>query len=334
MNGSALMKIGSWMGFDMPPTAVQGRILGSKGVWLLHPHDRNPEAEPRIWIRPSQMKIQLVPRDAFGPEALATLHRAHRIFDFVMPSRSTVPARLSRLTIVNLKHNGVPAQVLIDLMEEGLKAEVNALTQWKGVGAMPLLWNAVNKASGVSFQRLRRTAAGIQRALGLTRRRHDELPDDDDDDLGDLSDMLFTQSSQSESDVAMEGEEAGDVDMPPVSIAEEILERLQAGFSPLEDFHLFSSLQTLLEQVMKSYIKEYHIIVPHAAEAFIVPGKILAASIDRIHLLTSSLDPLGLLKPGEIHFKSSVDLKDGCLYLNPKNVTGDVLVSLCTIRCL
>ena len=267
MNGAALMKIGSWMGFGSPPTAVQGRILGSKGVWMLHPDDRDPAAEPAIWIRPSQMKINLVPPSEFGPTALARVHRAHRIFDLVMPSRSTVPARLSRLTIVNLEYNGVPADVLVKLMEDGLVAEISALTSWKGVGAMPLLWNAVNKASAVSFQRLRRTAAGIQRALGLTRRPNDDVSDDEEDVEG-----LPGSSSQLDPADEVELEDATDVDMPPPSIAEEILARLQAGFSPLEDFHLFNSLKTLLEQVMKSYIKEYHIIVPRSAEAFIVPG--------------------------------------------------------------
>lgn len=269
MNGSALMKIGRWMGFNAPPTAVQGRILGSKGVWLLHPHDRDPQAEPTIWLRPSQMKINLVPPTEFGPDALACLHRAHRIFDLVMPSRSTVPARLSRLTIVNLEHNGVPADVLVQLMRDGLIAEIDALTQWKGVGAMPLLWNAVNKASAVSFQRLRRTAAGIQRALGLTRRRHDEVDDDEDAD----EDVQGSSASQANSTEEDEHEAVSGVDVPPASIAEEILERLQAGFHPLEDFHLFNSMKTLLEQVMRSYIKEYHIVIPKSAEAFIVPGK-------------------------------------------------------------
>lgn len=37
-------------------------------------------------------------------------------------------------------------------------------------------------------------------------------------------------------------------------------------------------------------------------------------------------DPFGILEEDEIHFKSSQDLKDACLDLNPKSVTGDVLV--------
>ena len=265
MNGAALMKIGSWIGAGAPPAAVQGRILGSKGVWMLHPTDRVPDAEPKIWIRQSQMKINLVDPTTFGPTSLASLHRAHRIFDLLMPSRSTVPARLSRLTIVNLEFNGVPANVMIKLMKDGLKQEVEALTQWNGASAMPLLWNAVNKAAGVSFQRLRRSAAGIQRALGLTRRRGED--DSDDEDTPEVHPTDSRTSNEAEED-----HRANDVDMAPLSIAESILERVQSGFSPLQDRPLFNDLKALLTQVIKSFVKEYHIVVPESAEAFIVPG--------------------------------------------------------------
>ncbi|GJE86474.1 RNA dependent RNA polymerase [Phanerochaete sordida] len=302
MNGAALMQIGKWMGFGSPPTAVQGRILGSKGVWLLHPTDRAPDAPPRIWIRPSQRKIRLLP--VYTTDTLKTLHRAHRIFDLVMPSRSTVPARLSRLTIVNLAHNRVPTHILSTLMEDGLRAEVEGLTQWHGAGALPLLWHAVNKASGTSFQRLRRTAAGIQRALGLTRRRNEE--DDEDEDAAPMSQEWPFE--QDEGETYVEESTKPDVDVPPLTIGEGILERIQAGFSPLKDHYLYMELKALLKNVMESYIKEYHIIVPESAEAFIVP------------------DPYGLLEEGEIHFKSSQDLRDACEHLNPKSISGDVLI--------
>ncbi|EKM56512.1 uncharacterized protein PHACADRAFT_118286 [Phanerochaete carnosa HHB-10118-sp] len=299
MNGAALMRVGKWIGSGSPPTAVQGRILGSKGVWLLHPDDRAPTAEPRIWIRPSQRKIRLVRE--YNAESLATLHRAHLIFDLVMPSRSTVPARLSRLTIVNLAHNGVPTKILTALMEGGLKAEVEGLTQWQGASAMPLLWHAVNKASGTSFQRLRRTAAGIQRALGLTRRHNEDESDGEDD----AAPLPFEVDN---GDAVIDEPTKPDTDAPPPAIGEGILERIQAGFSPLTDIHLYNELKTLLKIVMESYIKDYHIIVPESAEAFIVP------------------DPYGLLEEDEIHFKSSQDLKDACEHLNPKSVVGDVLI--------
>lgn len=38
------------------------------------------------------------------------------------------------------------------------------------------------------------------------------------------------------------------------------------------------------------------------------------------------VDPLGVLNEGEIHFRSSQDIVEGCLYLDPKTIVGDVLV--------
>lgn len=38
------------------------------------------------------------------------------------------------------------------------------------------------------------------------------------------------------------------------------------------------------------------------------------------------LDPYGVLKPGEIHFRSSKDLKPALEDLNPNILLGDVLV--------
>lgn len=39
------------------------------------------------------------------------------------------------------------------------------------------------------------------------------------------------------------------------------------------------------------------------------------------------LDPWGVLNEGEIHFRSSQNIVEGCLYLDPKTIVGDVLVS-------
>ncbi|TFY58923.1 hypothetical protein EVG20_g7977, partial [Dentipellis fragilis] len=77
MNGAALIHIAQHLQLPTRPTAVQGRIAGAKGVWLLHPTDRLSTEPPRIWIRDSQNKIKL--------PALDALDRAHLIFDLVGP---------------------------------------------------------------------------------------------------------------------------------------------------------------------------------------------------------------------------------------------------------
>ena len=118
MNGAALSAIARQMGYEERPTAVQGRIGGAKGIWVLHPGEQSHTGVPKIWIRASQRKISY---KKFGPGQL--------IFDLVQPPRVTLPSRLSRLTDLNLAHNGVPTETCVELMKETLDAEVTPLTE-------------------------------------------------------------------------------------------------------------------------------------------------------------------------------------------------------------
>lgn len=262
MNGAALMAImrqltGLGSDRDRRPTAVQGRIFGSKGLWVLHPEDQSPDAPPRIWIRDSQIKVKLVPPvsedERWNTGQLQQLHPAHLIFDLVGPSRASTGARLSRSTLMNLSHNGVPTEVLVTLMRSSLELEIAPLLSWTGPHAEVLLHNAIDRSGRVSLTRIQRAAAGTARALGLTRwlqeRGEGDEPDGDSDTL----------------DPAPVVEEA-------ITLHEKILCTLQAGFSPLENIHLYEDFKTAVTRVMTKFVKEYHITIPESADAFIVPG--------------------------------------------------------------
>ena len=163
MNGAALMAIARQLGYSEPPVAIQGRILGSKGVWVLHNEDRLPSEEPRIWIRDSQMKIALSQMDRDGQfqiRQLQELHPSHLIFDLVQPSKVSTPSRLGKHILMNLSHNGVPTQVIQELMRESLDAEIAPFMQWEGPHAMPILWSTIDKSGRVSLTRLQQRAAG------------------------------------------------------------------------------------------------------------------------------------------------------------------------------
>ncbi|KAJ3558083.1 hypothetical protein NM688_g1122 [Phlebia brevispora] len=312
MNGAALMAIGQRMSYSCRPTAVQGRFLGSKGVWLLHPEDQLPTAPPRIWVRPSQLKIHHVEGDKWTPANLESVHRAQLIFDLLAPARLILPSRLNRLAVLNLAHNGIPKEILVKLMDEGLRAEIDALCQWEGEGAMELLWYAVNRASAVTAQRLQRVSTGLQRALGLLGREADDSFAERDlsDDDGRTSTSLG----------------GGDVGSPD-TVAESVLEQLQAGFSPTTDLRLCENVKQVIKNVLQSAIQDFHITVPCSAEAFIVPGKDVFLQCTAL-MRTDDIgaDPFGVLAPGEIHFKSSQYLKDPLKHLNPNTLTGDVLI--------
>lgn len=251
------------MGLSEPPTAVQGRIFGSKGIWVLHPHDQHiaKAHSPKIWIRPSQQKIQLV--RSHNEKELAKVHRSHFIFDLVQPSRTTVSTRLNRLALLNLSHNGVPTEVFARLMEDGLNREIAPLTQWQGPNAMNLLWHAVNKSTGASSQRLQQFISGAQRALGLSRKQ-DADEDADEDDAGSLTDSLSARCNASGK---------------PLSIGDLVLSLIGAGFHPMKEQFLFGELKQLIDMIINGQIKKNHIPVPCSADAFIVPGDDLSSVV-------------------------------------------------------
>ncbi|TFY77228.1 hypothetical protein EWM64_g6785 [Hericium alpestre] len=292
INASALIRIAQQLGCTSRPTAVQGRIAGAKGVWLLHPHDRVPTDPPRIWIRDSQNKINL--------PALATLDRAHLIFDLVQQSTLNAPSRLSMQLIVNLSHNGVPDDVFKELLRKGMEEECSALTKWNGPEAMPLLWDAVNKVGRVTGMRVQKLAGGLSRALGLSRRF--DLQDDDDDDEEEPPDVE-TGLEQSVSTPSGNGG-------PPASACEVSMMMLQAGFKPQSCGFLHEKLRFVVKDALAAYIKKYRIAVPQSAEAFIVPA-----------------DPFGVLEEGQIHFQASRELKDPISEMDITRIMGPVLVS-------
>lgn len=165
INAAAARLITKKMGFSVRITAFQGRLSGGKGLWIIHPTDKDPE--PKIWIRKSQAKIIYN----------SPLDRAHRIFDLLSVSQPSKSTNISSQNIVNLAFNGVPHDVLVTLMVNGLTDEVKPLMEWSGPQAMIALWNTINRLGNVSGTRLQRSAAGQSRALGLVSRKwgHDDV---------------------------------------------------------------------------------------------------------------------------------------------------------------
>ncbi|KAG1760381.1 RNA dependent RNA polymerase-domain-containing protein [Suillus occidentalis] len=151
ISGAALTAIMRVIQYPGRPTAVQGRIAGAKGMWVLHPDPQYQVADgpPKIWIRNSQNKINY--------------------------------------TLVNLEHNDVPIGVLKELMADGLHNEVRQLTEWNGPDSMLVVWRAVERAGRVVTCRLRRRIAGQARALGLGQLRPNEESGDEIDDGDDVA---------------------------------------------------------------------------------------------------------------------------------------------------
>ena len=251
MNRAALALIARQAHWENFCCAVQGRIAGAKGVWILHPeHQTNQQEDPKIWIRESQNKVNL---DLLSPAT----SRAHLIFDLVAPAHLTYPARLNMQTIINLSHNGIPNHIFERLMEDGIRSDFQRLTSWEGETAMKSLLHTVAQLGGLSGVRLGRELAGLGRALGYGR--PDRAKHGSEELQGDHHQAHSTGRTK------FSGE--------PVALVEKIFEMIAAGFHPLTSKLLWEDLEQMIKNHISSYIRSFHIPTPESLEAFIIPGK-------------------------------------------------------------
>ena len=304
MNRAALALIARQAHWDNFCCAVQGRIAGAKGVWILHPEYQSTQSEePKIWIRESQNKINL---DLRSP----TTSRAHLIFDLVAPAHLTYPTRLNMQTIVNLSHNGVPNHVFEKLMKDGIQSDFQRLTSWEGETAMKSLLHAVAQLGGLSGIRLRRELAGLGRVLGYGK--PDRTESSSEELQGDFDPPYTTGRTK------FSGE--------PTALVEKIFEMIAAGFHPLTSRTLWEDLEQMVKNLISSYILSFHIPTPESLEAFLIPGKYLLHSLVAWQL-THLIDPFGILEPDEIYFHASRCIKPNPLMDPfPNLLVGPVLV--------
>ncbi|KDQ17068.1 hypothetical protein BOTBODRAFT_30455 [Botryobasidium botryosum FD-172 SS1] len=258
INLAALKQIKQRLSLETMPSAIQGRLVGAKGMWLRHPTDRDPR--PKIWLRGSQIKVKIdlvEDQDAF-------------ILDVVRAFHFKCPANLSIQIINNLSHNGVPNDVFVKLMADGLAAEVQPF-DWTQPDGLIRLWFAVHEAGGVSTMRLRRDAAAYARLTGV------DVPDSSKFGEGDVMDDVGALPSSGMDEISGY----------PDTLHERVIGLLEAGFTPQGLPIMRKDTKKILDFVIEKYVKKYHIPVPMSLSTFIVP------------------DPLGILKEDEVHFRAS-----------------------------
>jgi hypothetical protein len=231
------------------PFAVQIRNGGKKGMSMQDPNDTS--IIPCIWNRPSQTKINYP----------SPLGRAHRILELLSPEHVIIPSHLTKQTINNLSHNGVPHTVFIALMKTELEALIQPLTDWRHSHSMVTVAKAVYQAGRIGGVRLQRVAGGSIKALGLSRNfHHDGVEGDvtpDGDDITDLG-VPTGRSKFSEG---------------PLSLYENAYELILAGFHPLTLEFLYDKMKNIIKKAMDSSVRSFRIRVPESLEAYILPGR-------------------------------------------------------------
>ncbi|TFK66180.1 hypothetical protein BDN72DRAFT_900047 [Pluteus cervinus] len=287
MNEAMAKAVQRVMAYTSRPTALQGRIAGAKGLWTLHPTDNDPE--PKIWIRKSQNKINLPTEQS---------SKSHRIFELVATSHYSSSAPLKGQSIVNLSFNGVPQDLLINLLEIGLRQQVQPLMEWDKRNASSMnLWQTINLLGGVVTSRSQRLASSLGRALGLAGRLWDrdktELADARDTDP--IEEMPSSPNRQPYSGA-------------PIGPHETCVELIQAGFHPADSIPLRKKIRDVMKLAIQSAIDDCCIPLSTSVRAFVIP------------------DPVGVLLPGEIFFRSSQGIKDEITQTFFNVLVGEVLI--------
>lgn len=274
------------------PTAIQGRIAGAKGMWMLHPYD--DDDAPRIWIRASQNKIKL-PR----------LERWHRILDLLKFAQPPTASGfdLSEQAVLNLAHNGVPDSAFETLTADGLRARTEPFLNWDLHPAA--LWKAVSDIGNVTGSRRVRGSQVFHRLVSAYRQTGADA-----DVLGGVEDA--------EVDEQLEAMTMGrdPYSGAPRAMHEVACELIQAGFRPQTNDALRDKLEKILEMTCQAAVEEYRVPVPDSRgmNAFVVP------------------DPLGVLKEGEIFYKASESFLDPQTSTLVSYIEGEVIVGRYPIR--
>lgn len=251
INRAALRAIQKHRGLPQMPIAIQARVAGAKGVWILHPDDVS--SEPRIWIVDSQVKIHYHPtRHLDDP--------SKRILDLLRTNHVKSSCQLSSQPIINLAHNGVSTEVFKELFQEGLKEQVDDFIQQWQQDDTHKLWAAVFTKSGLSNIRKKRDERG-------SLRNYDPRADAKTSEMDGLAD----RDTLLDPFVALQGPDPHS-GWPSEPLAEQIVSLLEAGFLPQTCRPLAKSLKTMMRSEVKHLIKPLRIPIKRSAEAFAVPG--------------------------------------------------------------
>jgi RNA-dependent RNA polymerase len=232
--------------FSMPDILAQGM--------LSLPREDDPVI-PRVWLRPSQIKIQYPLESPLDPALL--------IINVLCPSRLKTPAHLSSETIINLAENGVPHHVFTDMLRASLEERVAGLTTWEGPGVMLELWRNVARCGGVLNARRAREAGGEARARGYGDREAEDVEGGDEDDL-----QLLNAAHQ-RSKAWWTDEISG----CPSTLEDTVMVLLDSGFTPKNCAVLRKKLEAVVKKTINSNVFRFRIEVAMSCSAFLIPGR-------------------------------------------------------------
>lgn len=315
---SAMKKIMGCQATDELPCAIQGRIAGAKGIWIIEP-DLDFTSGDYIKIRKSQDKFKtgILQSDfTFDPH--------HYSFDLVKNSILVYPSNLNTQFIQCLSHGGVPHSVFIVILKEYIhqlaaivteNQSIKLLRDWVAQSGKIMMgrWeNEANTEKGLWRDLVNGGGAGgvddenDSGFFTLDSPDESHLSDDDrlDNSTGEEKGLSKLSMETKENHFARLNKYSGF----PASLHESIVRLLDAGFD-LSNAYVATRVTMVFRQIMQSITTKYKIEVPQSCTVTCVP------------------DPTGTLEPGEIFLQLSnrrVDEKTG---IRAGQILGDVIVT-------
>lgn len=303
ISAAAMKKIMGTQQNDILPCAVQGRIGGAKGLWIVTP-DLDLEGGDWIEIRASQNKFK-----TGEPGPNMKVDPLHYTFDLVKNAFCIYPCHLNTQFIQCLSAGGVPTSMFVDLLKDhiGNMAEIitdnknnRLLRDWlvKEGGLMNLRQTDMDTGIGL-WQRQKVESQGV---LGQSSAKVSDNPEENNDELG--GHAVNNYSTGKASRGARFNRHSGN----PTNLFEGIVRYIDAGFDLSNPF-MASRMSSVFRLMMETLSTKYRVQVKQSCSLMCVP------------------DPTGTLKPNQVFLQMSSRRKDEQTGIHAGLITGDILVA-------
>ncbi|KAI8977037.1 RNA dependent RNA polymerase-domain-containing protein [Mycotypha africana] len=324
---SAMKEIMGCQAADELPCAVQGRIAGAKGIWIVSP-DLDFSSGNWIKIRKSQNKFK-----TGLPQADLSLDPHHYTFDLIKNSICIYPSNLNTQFIQCLAAGGVPTAVFIEILKEYVNRLATIVVENQSI---KLLRDWVAKTGNIMTVRWE-DEESVEKGLWNDMLSNNYIGDDENDS------GFYTMSPADLTDAEEEGYEVGqrytDGDTEsslaakgdtfwaqpnahkgsfyarinkysgfPCGLHESVIRLLDAGFD-LSNAYVATRVTMIFRQIIQAITIKYKIEIAQSCTVTCIP------------------DPTGTLNEGEIFLQLSSRRKDEKTGVRAGQVLGDVIVT-------
>ncbi|CAO3699765.1 unnamed protein product [Rhizopus stolonifer] len=295
------------MGFQMTdklPCAIQGRIAGAKGIWIIAP-DLDFNSGKYIKIRKSQNKFKtgLLQADM-------RLDPHHYTFDLVKESICIYPSNLNTQFIQVLSSGGVPTEVFVEILVEYLHRLATVVTENQSVKILRDWLVKTGNVMGKRWESEDQVEKGLWKDLSAEDDMENDLLqiDSDSGEEESKSEGSTTVSISTNISSSRTYDQINKHSGYPGSAYEVVIRMLDSGFD-ISNAFIATRITTVFRQLVKSINTKYKIEVEQSCTATCVP------------------DPTGILEPNEIYLQLSTRKIDEKTGIRAGLILGDVVVT-------